>query len=210
MPNINLIAERRAQKHRIERLTRTSFVAMTFSLLGVVGMLSWTMARRIELSRELADADTRMRRLQPDLAEIARIRQRIAESRPKVETLENARLSTLRWCAVFNALPRVLPAETWLEKMEAVPGDPAIGTPTKLTVHAVSRTQSQAGQAAVLMAAQPIFTEIDIRSTRSESTSSGKTVVKFEMSAALRPQEGSGSSGATAVGKSGGEDDSDA
>ena len=210
MPNINLIAERRAQRQRIERLCRTSFFAMAGSLLGVVGMLSWTAAQRLELSGELAAANRRMRRLEPDLREIARIQRRIADSRPKVETLENARLSTLRWCAVFNALPRVLPAETWLEKLDAVPGDPVAGTPTQLTVHAVSRTQSQAGQAAVLMAAQPIFEEIDIRSTRTQSTASGKTVVKFEMSASLRPQEKPGSSAPAAVGSAGSKEDGDA
>lgn len=203
MPNINLIAERRARKQRVARLTKSAFFAMAGSLLGVVGMLSWTTAERIELSRDLAEADKRMDRLRPHLDEIARIQRRIADNRPKVETLENARLATLRWCAVFNSLPRTLPADTWLEKVDALPADPQTGAPTRLTVHAVSRTQSQAGQAAVLMAAQPIFSQIDIRSTRTESTPSGQEIVKFELSAAVRGGEDNKASAATQTGAAG-------
>jgi len=181
MPNINLIAERRAEKRRVERLTRNAFFGMAGAAGALVGMFSWTTADKIDLSGQMAAADRRMERLRPALDEIASIQRRTAESRPKVEILENARVSTLRWCSVFNAVPRSLPAGTWIEKWDATGGDA-----TKVTLHAVTSTQSYAGQTAVLLSSQPIFEDVNITSTQSALAASGAKIVRFEVTAALR------------------------
>jgi len=182
MPNINLISERRAEKRRVERLTRNAFFGMAAAAGGLVAMFSWTTAEKIELGGHMAAADRRMERLRPALDEIAAIQRRTAESRPKVEILENARLSTLRWCSVFNAVPRSLPAGTWIEKWDAIGGDT-----TKMTLHAVTSSQSYAGQTAVLLSSQPIFQDVNITSTQAALAASGAKIVRFEVTAGLRP-----------------------
>ncbi|MFM7323054.1 MAG: PilN domain-containing protein [Armatimonadota bacterium] len=182
MPNINLISERRAEKRRVERLTRNAFFGMAGAAGALVAMFSWTTAEKIELAGQMAAADRRMDRLRPALDEISSIQRRTAESRPKVEILENARLSTLRWCSVFNAVPRSLPAGTWIEKWDATGGDA-----TKMTLHAVTSSQSDAGQTAVLLSSQPIFQDVNITSTQAALAASGAKIVRFEITAGLRP-----------------------
>lgn len=181
MPNINLIAARRAEKRRMERLTRQTFFGMTASIMALVGLASWLTAQRLELGGRLAAAEKRMDRLKPALSEIDDIQRDMAEKKPKVETLETARLMTLRWCSLFNALSRSLPADTWVERMDSS------GTEnTQVTLNVVTRSQTFAGQTAVLMGAQPIFQDVNITSTQASLAASGNRVVRFEVTAGLR------------------------
>lgn len=200
MPNINLIASRRADKRRMERLTRQTFFGMTASVVGLVGLASWLTAQHLELAGRLSDAERRMERLRPALAEIDQIRKDTAEKQPKVDTLETARLMTLRWCSLFNSLARSLPAETWVERLDSSGAEN-----TQVTLQVVTRSQTFAGQTAVLLSAQPIFQDVNITSTQTSATPNGAKVVKFEVTAGLRPPATKPAAGAekTAQGQKG-------
>lgn len=178
MPNINLIAARRVEKRRMERLSRQVFFGMAASVGVLVMTASVLVVQRIELASQLASADQKMTKLKPKLAEIARIRQETDERRPKVERLEEARNTTLRWCVLLNVLSRSLPAKTWIEQFESN----GKGSPT-VNLKVVTDSQTTAGQTASLLQSQPIFEDINIPGT--QTTAEG--TVRFDVIARMKP-----------------------
>jgi Tfp pilus assembly protein PilN len=188
MPNINLIAARRVEKRRMERLSRQVFFGMAASVGVLVMTGSVLVVQRIELASQLASADQKMTKLKPKLAEIARIRQETDERRPKVERLEEARNTTLRWCVLLNVLSRSLPAKTWIEQFESN----GKGSPT-VNLKVVTDSQTTAGQTASLLQSQPIFEDINIPGT--QTTAEG--TVRFDVIARMKPFQLPGMSATT-------------
>lgn len=178
MPNINLIAARRVEKRRMERLSRQVFFGMACSVGVLVMTSSYLLVQRVELSSQLAEADQKMEKLKPKLEEIARIRKETDERRPKVERLEEARNTTLRWCVLLNVLSRSLPAKTWIEQFESN----GKGSPT-VNLRVVTDSQTTAGQTASLLQSQPIFEDINIPGTQT----TGDGTVRFDVVARMKP-----------------------
>ena len=177
MPNINLIAARRIEKRRMERLSRQVFFGMAASVGVLVMTGSFLVVQRLELTSQLASAEQRMEKLKPKLEEIANIRRETDERRPKVERLEEARNTTLRWCVLLNVLSRSLPSKTWIESLDSS----GKGSVT-LNMKVVTDTQTTAGQTASLLQGQPIFEDINIPGTQSAPDGT----VRFEVIARMK------------------------
>lgn len=110
MPNINLVAARREEKRQITTLTRQLFMGLIGSGVLLFGAIAgWGLVLSAQGS-ELKALDVKLAELQPKIDRIAQRNKDIAELKPKVETLDNARLSTLRWRAFMDVLAEGTPS----------------------------------------------------------------------------------------------------
>ena len=160
MPNINLIAQRRQDKRRLERLSKKLFYAAGASLGIFVVVGSYLLTARISLQGDSAEADHRMSKLKPVIDEIERIQKESAEKKPKVETLEKAHYDTLRWTMLFQAVAQSLPRGVWLTTIGAAEGDPLV-----VSMAGSAPSQAVAGQVALNLKSQPLFERVELLST---------------------------------------------
>lgn len=110
MPNINLVAARRDEKRQITALSRQLFVGLIASGVLLFGAIAgWGIVLNAQGAQE-RQLDAKLTELQPKIERIAQRKRDIAELKPKVETLDNARLSTLRWRAFMNVLAEATPS----------------------------------------------------------------------------------------------------
>lgn len=160
MPNINLIADRRAEKRRMERLSKQLFYTMGASVAVLVGVASYLITARFSLLGDVAEADRRMEKLRPVIAEIDQVKKVIADKQPKVETLERARYDTLRWTLLFQALAQSLPKDVWLTTLGAPEGEPLV-----VSLAGSAPSQAIVGQVALNLKAQALFERVELLST---------------------------------------------
>ena len=161
MPNINLIAERRQEKRRIERLSRQLFFTLSSSLAIFVAMGSYLLTARITLMSDVADADHRMDKLKPVIAEIEQVKKETADKQPKLQTLEQARYDTLRWTLLFQAVAESLPKDVWLTTIGAPEGEPVV-----VNLSGSAPTQTIAGQVALNLKKRALFEKVEIPNTQ--------------------------------------------
>lgn len=161
MPNINLIAERRQEKRRMERLSRQLFFTLSGSLAVFVAMGSYLLTARITLMSDVADADHRMDKLKPVIAEIEQVKKETADKQPKLQTLEQARYDTLRWTLLFQAVAESLPKDVWLTTIGAPEGEPVV-----VNLSGSAPTQTIAGQVALNLKKRPLFEKVEIPNTQ--------------------------------------------
>lgn len=159
MPNINLIAARRQEKRRMEKLTRQLFFGLSGTVAGFMAVASFFVTQHFALTGDMAEADTRMSKLQPKLDEIAQIKKETADKQPKVETLEKARYETLRWTLLYQAISNALPADVWLTTIAAPEGDPIV-----VTLAGSAPSQNVAAQTVQNLLKQPLFDKVEIPS----------------------------------------------
>ena len=160
MPNINLIAERRAEKRRMERLSKQLFYAMGASLAILVSVGSYLMTARFKQMGDVADADHRMDKVRPIIDEIDRVKKETSDKQPKVATLERARFDTLRWTLLFQAVAQSLPKDVWLTTIGAPEGEPIV-----VSLSGSAPSQAIAGQVALNLKSKPLFERVELLST---------------------------------------------
>ncbi|HVK04944.1 MAG TPA: PilN domain-containing protein [Armatimonadaceae bacterium] len=185
MPNINLISARREEKKRLETLTRQLFtgVAASAALLMLTGL--YLGGRTLTLNGELASLNAEMLRLQPTLDRIAEVETETASLTPKVDTLEGARLSTLRWPTLFMAISQSLPSGTWLSNLTSTGG----AEDTNLTLTGMTSSQTLVGQTMSQIQLHPIFGKADLTFSNTTNANTDDKVqrVQFEIKAQVRP-----------------------
>jgi Tfp pilus assembly protein PilN len=191
MPNINLIAPRREEKKRLERTAGQLFIGLG-SAVGVLLLLtSYMAARHLSMNADMASADQRMEKIQPTLDEIERIKKETGELIPKVEQLESAKIQTLRWEAVFLALSRTTPRNTWLSQVGATEGD----SPS-VTIQGQTENQRQVAEMNEALQRESVFENVEIKGTSAVNVSlPGKGVepptqiqrIQFDLTAQLKP-----------------------
>lgn len=159
MPNINLIAARRQEKRRMEKLTRQLFFGLSGTVAGFVAVASYFITQRFALIGDIAEADSRMSKLQPKLQEIDRIKKETADKQPKVETLEKARYETLRWTMLFQSVALALPPDVWLTSLGAPDGEAIV-----VTLAGSAPSQNAAAQIVQNLLKQPLFDQVEIPS----------------------------------------------
>jgi Tfp pilus assembly protein PilN len=179
MPNINLIAERRQEKRRMERLSKQLFFTLGGSLAIFVAVGSYLLTARISQFGEVAEAEQRMEKLKPVIAEIDLIKKETADKEPKLATLEQARYDTLRWTLLFQSISESLPAQVWLSNLGAPDGEPVV-----VNLSGSAPTQTIASQLVLNLKKQPIFDKVEIpTTTRMEK----ENRFSFQITAQLKP-----------------------
>jgi Tfp pilus assembly protein PilN len=185
MPNINLIAVRREEKKRLERLTRQLFFGLAGSV-GVFALLSLYLgARQLQMRSELADADQKMQKLQPILDRIDQIEKDTNDLLPKVETLQSAKANTLRWRALLQVVSTSIPENTWLSAFNAS----GSSEDTWISLIGISNSQSQVGETMTRLGTHPMFDNVELSYTNSDGAPQpGDTgqKVNFEIKTHLR------------------------
>lgn len=188
MPNINLIAVRREEKKRLERMTRQLF----FGLSGAIGLFAvltlYLGARQLQVRSELADANEKMQKLQPVLDRIAQIEKDTSELSPKVETLESAKLNTLRWRAVLQVVSQSIPENTWLAGLSTA----GTSEDTSINLAGMTSSQTMVGDTMTRLGTHPLFDKVDLKFTQTEAGAKPDDPiqrVRFEILAHLRSNE---------------------
>lgn len=182
MPNINLIAARREEKKRLERITRQLF----FGFAGSVGVLflmgTFLTARRLSVGADLADANAQMQKLQPTLDRIAEVEKQTSELKPKVETLQTAKLETLRWRSIFTVVSQSIPNSAWITSLSSTGGEAGV-----ITLNGTASSQTLVGDTMSRLGTHPVFDKIDLVFTQSTGdTQSPVQPVTFQINALLR------------------------
>ena len=183
MPNINLIAARREEKKRLERTTRQLFFGFAASV-GVMFLLgTYLGARRLALNADLSDATAKMQKLQPTLDRIAEVEKQTNELRPKVDTLQTAKMETLRWRSLFTVISQSIPESTWITSLASSGGD--AGT---LTLNGTASSQTLVGSTMTRLGTHPVFDKVDLGFTQSGGNPNDAVQsVTFQINAHLRP-----------------------
>jgi len=183
MPNINLIAARREEKKRMERLTRQLFFGLAASVGALVVLVTYLGAERFKLNGELAEAQEKIQRLQPKLDEIARIQKDTNDLKPKVDTLQTAKSATLRWRVLMTAVSQAIPDNTFITTFSSTGGDAG-----SIIMLGTSDTLSRVGDTMSRLNEHPIFNQIVLDHTSSNPGGvDTPPQVTFQIMAHLRP-----------------------
>jgi len=184
MPNINLIAARREEKQRITTLTRQLFMGFVGSAAVLFGVFVFITGQKFAKQMEIRNLDEKMKKLQPKLDEIAAREKDIKELKPRVETLDNARLSTLRWRALMAVLSESIPKTVWVTSVLTT-GDLSSSS---VNLKGIGPSQAIIGDISTRLYQKGIFDHVDIVSTNNGSAPEDPVQkISFEMNAFLLP-----------------------
>ncbi|MES2461951.1 MAG: PilN domain-containing protein [Armatimonadota bacterium] len=183
MPNINLIAARREEKKKLERVTRQLFFGFAASVGVTVLLGTYLTAARFSLNADLNDANAKMQKLQPTLDRIAEVEKQTNELKPKVETLQTAKLETLRWRSLFTVVSQSIPNSTWITSLSSTGGDAG-----SITLNGTASSQTLVGDTMSRLGSHPVFDKIDLGFTQSSGNPTDLVQsVTFQINAHLRP-----------------------
>ena len=184
MPNVNLIAERREEKKKLERTTRQLFLGCAAAAGILITTVLYTGGRQLGLHSELASANARMQTLQPALDRIKAIEKDTTELTPKVETLQSAKIDTLRWRAIFQVVSESVAPTTSLSNLSATGKD----DDTFLHLSGLTATQTAVGTTMTSLNNHPLFDRVDLKFTQSTqpTLTDPNPRVSFEIEAHLR------------------------
>lgn len=184
MPNINLIAARREEKQRVTTLTRQLFMGLVGSGVVLFGVIVFVTSQKVSKQFTINRLDNDIKQLQPKLDEIAKTEQSLAVLKPRVDTLDNAKLSTLRWRALMSILSDAIPKSVWISTM-STGGDLASSS---VNLKGTGPTQAMVGEVSTRLFQQGVFDHVDIVSTTNSSSPEDPVQkVAFEMNAFLLP-----------------------
>jgi len=121
MTNINLIAERRAQKQRSARMLRIAAYSV-LSLVVALGVVYayFTITMNV-VQGEILECDAKLNdpQFKADLERIDYLEKSCAALEPRVELLQTVQGSQRAWIAVLNDLSRGIPSTVWLTNVQS-------------------------------------------------------------------------------------------
>lgn len=204
MPNVNLIAARRADKKRLEKNTRRLLLGLAAEGAAVAALGMTLAFQQMQLRAALSSADARVARLQPTLKQIEEIKTETATLQPRIDTLRTARADTLRWRALLQIVSQSIPSDAWLSSITASvpaasgPPDPnadpsAASPPVIVAISGTAGSQSLVGETMSRLGSYPVFGQVDLRFTQLDAAQGGAAGspapaarVKFEIGAQLK------------------------
>lgn len=184
MPNINLISARRAEKKKVELWTRQLFFGLSGSVGAFILLVSYLGVQRLSMAGELAQANELLRSLKPKKDRVQELKRDKEDLAPKVETLQKAKLDTLRWKALLQVVSQSIPPDTWLSSITASGTD----TATVLRLNGFTATQTSAAQTVLNLQTHPLFEKVDIGFTNQVPGNPGDPTprVNFEIDTTLK------------------------
>ncbi len=109
MPNINLVAARREEKRNVTTLSRQFFMGLIASGVLLFAVFVISIGAGATQGGQIKNLDTELTKLEPQLEKIKGRDADIAALTPRVETLDNARISTLQWHELLGILAQATP-----------------------------------------------------------------------------------------------------
>lgn len=191
MPNINLIAQKRHEKARLERLVRRLFFLA--SSLAIVGILTGLVlsANYYKLKGDISLLENQMQELEPKITELQKIDRETAALRPKINLYGDARAHTLRWYYYLQVVARSLPENTWLTGINTTSGQgqQQAGAPPETATVSISGTTISQRLVGETMLTFNRYTDlmdkVDLQSTKEELEGT-VPVVKFQLSTSIK------------------------
>jgi Tfp pilus assembly protein PilN len=201
MPSINMIATRRAEKHRFEQTTRN----IAYTIAGEIGIFfvvaSFMLVQMVQAQGQVSDLNEKIIKLKPQVDQIQSLEQQTAHLQPKLTVLNAARSSTLYWYSALQNLSESLSPSANLVSVVSSgnPAGPAAGAPpapgtapvvaAQLAVQGIALTQSDVGETMLRMNQYPQFDNVTLNFAQSSGAVAGsKTSTgceQFQMTIAL-------------------------
>jgi len=216
MPSVNMIAARRAEKKRLEKLIYMTLVVIVGELAIMLAVMGFMTARVHADNSRIHGLDRDMARIQPTVDKIRKYESQIKELSPRLDLLSSSRDQTMLWHSVLQDLGRCMPEKTWLTSVAtSVTSSSSSGgksaPATTLNLGGSSVSQQLVGEAMLRLNQCPEFEKVDltytqdnpssVRSSGSSASGDDETVssetLQFQMSAKLKSAEAKkgGSSG---------------
>lgn len=185
MPSINMIAPRRAEKKRLETNVSRLVLAIMVELAIIVSVSLLFVGQIIKTSSSISALNQQLDKITPRVNEINNFEKKSAALMPKIDTLNQAKVDTLRWCNVMNDLSVSLPSKTWLTRISTVPSQPETSDIT-VNLNGVSADQSLVGETMLRMHdAVRDFSTLDLHFTQN-TTLGSVNAIEFEVAAGIK------------------------
>jgi Tfp pilus assembly protein PilN len=192
-----MIAARRAERLRLEKQIRRTFLVVLGEVALLLGLVSVMTARIIGAGVAINRLDSEMAKIKPINEKIAMYQASIKEMTPKLDLLANSKESTLLWMNIMRDFSHSMPNDTWLtsiqttETAQTVQGDPKSvatpATPVKLvTLVGTSSSQSLVGETMLRLSGRPEFQRVDLNFT-TKNASRDVDAVDFSLAAMIKP-----------------------
>jgi Tfp pilus assembly protein PilN len=186
MASINLIAARRAEHHRLMRVTRALGIACITAVSCLLGIFTLNSARLIHTNIAMGQLDAELIRLKPTLERIRVAQMERQELQPKLVTLTNAQSATLRWFDVLDGLKKTVPQQAWLTSLTvegSKDGEQAV------KFNGITVSQKLVGETMLRLNQFSYYKGVDLHYTQTGKLGKRDTV-EFEVAAQLKPLEG--------------------
>ena len=142
--------------------------------------------RIMMVKNELAGIQRELGRLAPIRTEIETNDSERSALKPKLDTLNEARLRTRRWWDILEGLKRAVPEQTWLTGI-SMEGRGEAGPTLRMTGTTVS--QERVGETMLRLSEQSsYYSKVDLRYTQAAQGLFGD-VVEFELASVIQPFE---------------------
>lgn len=197
MPSVNMIAARRAEKKRVERLIYITLLVIIGELAITLGVVGFMTARIHADNTRIRQLDEQMECIQPTVEKIRGYEAEIKELEPRLELLSQSRKRTLLWYRVLQDLSRSMPEKTWLTSVAttvpAAASDSSGGTSKPdqmpaLNLAGSSVSQRLVGETMLRLNQCSEFERVDLSYTQ-ENSGTGKEWLQFQIAAKLRSDE---------------------
>lgn len=192
MPSINMIAARRAEKKRVEKMVYCTLLVILGELAITLGVVGFMTARVHASNVNIRQLDVQMTKLQPTVTRIKRYEGEIKQLEPRLNLLGQSRDQTMAWYTVVHDLARSMPADTWLTGIatgQAASTSPSAGSAVPsatLNLSGTSVSQKLVGETMLRLNQCPEFDQVDLTYTQ-ESTIGEAKALQFQIVAKLKP-----------------------
>lgn len=186
MPSINMIAPRRAEKRRLERDMRRLVVVIIVELVVAVGFGGWMCTSYFTTRAQIDELNVQLSKLEPIVKEIEQYDKATAKLAPRLELLNQAKESTMRWYNTLDRLTQCIPSSAWLTQI-STGRSRGTGSLT-VSLGGMSATQAHVGEAMLRLQTIPDLRDINLHYTQ-ERNSGEMTAVEFEIGAGMQGDE---------------------
>ena len=198
MPSINMIAARRAEKKRLEKLVSTVFLVIIGEILITLAVVGFMTARVHAANVAVRELDAKLVDLQPTVNKIHRYEAEVKKLQPRLDLLSESREQTLLWYTILQDLGRSMPEKTWLTSISSTTvqsGQGTTNTPATpipaLNLSGMSVSQRLVGETMLRLNQFPEFKRVDLNFTQEGKVDT--STLEFQVTARLMakaPKEG--------------------
>ena len=195
MPSINMIAARRAEKKRLEKMVYIALLVILGEMAITLGVFGFMTARVHAANSEIHQLDDLMTKIQPTVERIQRYEAEIKDLKPRLDLLSQSRQQTLLWYGIMHDLARSMPEQTWLtsvatnqvvSQLPSSDGTVKTSSSTAVNLNGASVSQKLVGEAMLRLNQCPEFDRVDLTYTQ-ENTTAEQKVLQFQIAAKVNP-----------------------
>jgi len=197
MPSINMIAARRAEKHRSEIRTKNIILGIVIEAGLFLVALSFMVVQLVTSQSQIGGLNDQINKLKPQVAQIQSLERETAGLQPKLIALTSARDNTLYWYTAIENVTNSLSSSTWLANL-STSGDPtggsatasptAVTPPAQMLIAGTSLNQADVGLTMLSLNQYPHFDHVTLNFVQQGQAPGSKisTIVPYQFQIALQ------------------------